>query len=251
MKNSLKMKTLLPLFLLLSCLAKAQEETSVLQFSASYGLQVPGGDLQERFGNNGITGLQVDWTLPSGWTAGLQASLLFGKNVREDVLAPLRDENGLLYGYGGAPANVLLRQRGQYYGLHLGYFFGRARAGRAARRGIMLQAGAGLLQHKIRIVPDPTNDFPQVAGNYAKGYDRLTNGLALRQSLGYRYLSNDRRINFQLEVEAFQGFTQNRRDWDIDLMATDNRARLDLLFGVRLSWILPFYPGASGDEIEY
>ena len=233
--------------------AKAQEagEVPALQFSAHYGFQLPAGDMKQRFGKNGMAGLQADLTFPSGWTLGLQTSLLFGKEIKEDVLALLRDENGFIYGYSGAPSTVLLRQRGQYYGFHLGWFFDFHHRVQARRSGLMLQAGAGLLQHKIRITADPNNPVPQIADPYVKGYDRLSNGPALRQSLGYRYLSKNRRINFHLEVEAYQAFTQSRRDWNIDQLLPGNQKRLDLLFGFRLSWILPFYLGESGDEIEY
>ncbi len=241
-------------FLLAFSPAKAQKsspEVPILQLSAHYGFQLPGGDMQQRFGSNGQAGLQADWTFPSGWTLGLQASLLFGKDVKEDVLSQLRDENGLIYGYNGAPATLLLRERGQYYGFHTGWLFKFPGKHRAGHGGLIFQVGTGLLQHKIRIAGDPTNPTPQIADPYAKGYDRLSNGAALRQSLGYRYLSDNRRINFQLEFEAYQAFTRNRRDWNIDQLAADHRERLDLLFGFRFSWILPFYIGESGDEIEY
>ncbi len=241
------------LLLFFQPLAEAQQYDNsgpILQIGLHYGYQWPGGNLRERFGNNGITGLQMDFTLPNGWTAGLQASLLFGKTVKTDVLAPLRDENGLIYNYDGAPANILLRERGQYYGLHLGYFF-RGKKPAGDQRGLSLQCGAGLLQHKLRITGDVGGVLPQLSGNYLKGYDRLTNGLALRQSLGYRYLNASRRINVAVELEAYQAFTQSRRDWNIDQMAADTQKRLDLLFGFKVSWILPLYIRENGDEIEY
>lgn len=243
------------LFLVLgSHLAKAQaveEQVPILQAGAHYGIQWPGGDLSARFGYNGFTGLQLDCSWPSGWTMGLQASLIFGKNVKEDVLAFLRDENGLIYGYAGAPSTVLLRERGQYYGFHLGYFLGAKRASGQTRKGLMFQAGIGLIQHKIRIISELNNEVLQLNAPYKQGYDRLSNGLGLRQSLGYRYLSANRRINFSVNLEAYQGFTQNRRNWNIDQMRMDTDQRLDLLFGIRINWILPFYLGESGDEIEY
>ena len=243
------------LLLLLFCfhLAKAQKYDNsgpILQIGIHYGFQWPGGDLQERFGNNGITGLQIDYSLPKGWTLGLQTSLLFGQNVKTDVLEPLRDENGLIYNYDGTPANVLMRERGQYYGLHLGYFF-RGKAPKGNQQGPVLQLGAGLLQHKVRIIGDVGGSIPQLSGEYLKGYDRLSNGLALRQSIGYRYLDARRRINLSIELEAYQAFTQSRRDWNIDQMAADTQKRLDLLFGFKLSWILPLYVAENADELEY
>jgi hypothetical protein len=96
------------------------------------------------------------------------------------------------------------------------------------------------LQHKIRIeVVD--NTIPQLFGDYKKGYDRLTNGIALSQYVGYFYMGNRRTVNFSLGLEIMEAFTKNRRDYNFDTMEKDDHLRMDLLIGLRLNWSIPFY----------
>jgi hypothetical protein len=111
--------------------------------------------------------------------------------------------------------------------------------------------GAGFLQHKVRIQDDPTRNVPQLSKEYKKGYDRLTNGWALTQFIGYQKLANDRRLNFFFGIESMQAFTAGRRSFNFDTQSTDNDNRIDLSFGFRAGWILPFYYGKGQDEISY
>src|SRR5688572_26799444 len=106
--------------------------------------------------------------------------------------------------------------------------------------GVYVLAGAGFMQHKIHY-EDVSRTASQLRGDYKKGYDRLTNGLALTQNLGYMYLAERRNINFFVQLEITEGFTQNRRDYNFDLMGPDNQKRLDLLYGIKLGWIFPVY----------
>ena len=96
------------------------------------------------------------------------------------------------------------------------------------------------MQHKIRIENDE-NQAKQISGDYVKGYDRLTNGFALMQYVGYQYLSNRRLVNFNLGVELYEGFTQNRRSYNFDEMRKDDTKRKDYLFGIRFGWVIPLY----------
>ncbi len=77
-----------------------------------------------------------------------------------------------------------------------------------------------------------------------KGYDRLSNGIGFTQSVGYLFLSNNRIANFFAGIEMNEAFTKNRRDFNYDQMKKDNQLRTDLLFGIRIGWILPLYKKA-------
>jgi hypothetical protein len=92
---------------------------------------------------------------------------------------------------------------------------------------------------------------PQLTGNYKKGYDRLTNGLAINEFIGYQMLSTNKRVNFYFGFEFTQGFTQSRRDFDFDTRSADTQKRFDSLMGIRAGWILPFYVGKGAAEIYY
>jgi hypothetical protein len=63
----------------------------------------------------------------------------------------------------------------------------------------------------------------------------------LSQFLGYHYMSNSRLANFLIGLEVVEGFTQGRRDLNYDTGTTDTEARFDLLYGVRIGWIVPLY----------
>jgi hypothetical protein len=58
-------------------------------------------------------------------------------------------------------------------------------------------------------------------------------------------------LNFLAGFEFYQGFTQGRRSFNFDTRSRESEKRLDLLFGVRLGWTLPFYVGENADEIQY
>ena len=85
-----------------------------------------------------------------------------------------------------------------------------------------------------------------LSGDYKKGYDRLTNGLTLKQFIGYQHLDPNLRLNFFAGFEFLEGFTRSRRDFDFDTRRKDQTDRLDLLWGFRVGLVLPFY--FSGDR---
>jgi len=58
-------------------------------------------------------------------------------------------------------------------------------------------------------------------------------------------------VNFYVGFEFNQAFTQSRRSFDYDRMAVDTLKRVDLLSGVRVGWILPFYIFDDPEEIFY
>ena len=115
---------------------------------------------------------------------------------------------------------------------------------------MLVNVGVGLIQHKIRIEVIG-NNIPQLSKEYKKGYDRLSNGLLLTQSVGYLYLSTNRLLNFYIGVECMEGFTQSRRSFDYDLMKQDTKKRLDVLYGGKIAWILPLYKKAPQSFYYY
>ncbi len=227
-----------------------QNKGNAILLTINYGNQFPQKDLQTRFGNNLTVGLNLEYlTDKQNFIFGLQSSLLFGSLVKENVLASLQNENGTIYNNNFSTATVDLRERGSYTGLYVGKLFGLLKDNN--RSGIRIQLGAGLLQHKIRIQLDPNSFVTELTTDGRKGYDRLTNGLALQQFIGYQHHSRNRLINFYAGFELIEGFTQNRRSINVDTGLTDTAERLDLLVGFRLGWTLPFYLSEKADTIFY
>jgi hypothetical protein len=165
---------------------------------------------------------------------------LFGGNIKDStsILNGLKTESGQIINSFGEYGTILLSERGFYAGAKFGKIL--PLFGPNPNSGIVVNLGVGLLQHQIRI-ENKDNNTPPVLGDYKKGYDRLTNGLSLRQFIGYQHLDNKNIFNFYIGIEAYQAFTQSRRDFDFDTMQRDDTKRKDFLFGLRAGWILPIY----------
>jgi hypothetical protein len=207
----------------------------------SYGAYLPGGNLVNRFGWNSALCIHTDVKFKSKILFGLGGKFLFGNKIKENVLSLLYTSDGQIIDQNGNYAIVLTQQRGFTVDAYAGYLL--TKFGPNLNSGILFTAGAGFMQHKIRI-EHKLNPIPALEGDYIKGYDRLTNGVMLHQFIGYQYLSNKRLVNFFVGIDLMQGFTMNRRSYNFDTMETDNTKRIDLLFGLRAGWILPLYARA-------
>lgn len=243
--------TLLSFFLFcISFQSFGQNNGGALLLTVSYGNQFPQKDMLARFGNNLSVGLNLEYlTEKQNFIFGIQSSLIFGNLVKENVLSSLENENGIIYNNNFSNATIDLRERGSYNGAYVGKLFGLLKENK--RSGIRIQLGVGLLQHKVRIQSDPNSFVTELTKSRLKGYDRLTNGLALQQFVGYQHHSKNRLINFYAGFELIEGFTKNRRSVNVDTGITDTTERLDLLVGFRLGWTLPFYIGEKSDTIFY
>lgn len=223
------------------------EFPSAWLFSINYAVQFPGGNLSERFGTNTNIGMTTEYlTKKSSIILGIEGNYLFGGNVKEQVLSNLL-YNNIIYGRDKAVASIGLKERGFYAGLFVGKLFSFSKN---QRSGLRCTFGSGLLQHQIRL-QDNNETVPQITGDYKKGYDRLTNGLALNQFIGYQLISKSRRVNFYIGLEFTEGFTQSRRDYNFDTMQADSAKRIDLLYGIRAGWTLPLSFNENPDTIWY
>ncbi len=228
----------------------ARNKGNLITVNAAYSLQLPQGDMQDRFGQNLAAGLGVDYiTAKSNIILGVHGDFLFGANVKEDVIASLRNDEGNIIANDKGITDIVLRQRGLHLNAHVGKIF--ALSKRNKRSGIRFTVGAGLLQHKVRIQDEPQRFVPQLSQEYKKGYDRLSNGLALSQFLGYQWISLDGRMNLHLGVEVIEAFTKSRRSFNFDTMMPDDTQRFDMLLGFKLNYSLPFYLSKSADDIIY
>lgn len=227
---------------------KAVNEGDLLLFRVGYAYQQPAADLSQRFGSSFSLNAGFDFITSKNLIFGIESQLFFGSNVKEDVLVNLRTEQGFIIANDRDPADLQLRERGLYFGGHVGKLFG---MGKNPRSGIRVTLGAGWMQHQIRIQDDPFKQVAALNDAYRFGYDRLVNGLAFRQFVGYQILSMDGRLNFYTGIEIFEGLGKGRRDiqFDTRMPATENR--FDLLIGLRLAWTLPFYMNRNAEDIYY
>ena len=211
----------------------------------SVGGHLPAGDLADRFGANASLGGGVEFINAHNWIYGLEGAFLFGSRVKEDPLYILRTPSGDIIGNDRNIATTRVQERGVYVGATVGKLltFSEKRAG------LRLTLSGGWNQHSIRVLDD-TRTVVQIRGDYKKGYDRLSGGPALQQFVGWQHLGHGRDVSWLIGFEFNQAFTETLRDWDFSEMKKLEGRRLDLRFGVRLAWTLPFYVGNS-EEIYY
>jgi len=238
---------ILATFLLLTCSVFAQEDEKDTYkyrrgflFPFSYKIQLPAADLAQRFGTNFSIGSGVHLKSEQNWIYGIEASYLFGSVIRQESLlnSYLYHNTGFIIDNTGRPANVVFNERGWTATIRIGKLLPLHPTNKES--GLILQGGIGILQHQLQVDLRGYN-VPLLEGPYLAGIDRLSNGISLVQNIGYLHLDSRRLINFAISFEAYQAFTRNRRIYNFDEGRTDQDLRVDLLFGVRFTWILPVY----------
>jgi len=237
--------------LLLPFFASAQElvkeQKNALLFHVNYGIHIPGADMAKRYGSSFAIGGGLEYKLKSDFFIGGDYGYLYGKSVKEPIAFNLYNNKAEIVGIDNHLANLTIRQRGYLASVKVGKLF---RPWYNKNAALKVSLGGGVMQHKVRVVDD-YNVMPQITDDYLKGYDRLTNGLMVQEYIGYQYLSNNRRINFSAGVLLSQGFTKSVRGFNYDTGLFDNKKRLDLLNGIQVSWILPFYFNDYSEDIIY
>lgn len=244
------MKGLLVLFVCYCSVSVAQIDSAVNVplVSIHIGGDLPGGNLHQRFGPDLCAGGAFLFKAKSNWLCGMESSYFFGRNVKEDVLSQMRSENGNIIDNEGRPADLRVTERGLYVHLVFGRVFKLWSSN--PNSGLMVYAGAGAMQHKINLY-DAQQKIAAVKGDLKHGYDRLSAGFSMSQFVGYLFLSENRLTNFYFGFEAVEGFTQSLRKINYDTGLPDTQKRFDMLYGLRVGWILPLYKRKPYDYYYY
>lgn len=203
------------------------------------GAQFPQFDMADRFKNNYSVNGSFLIKDKKNWIFGFDASFIYNDEIKEEgVLSRIMTPDGGVINLAGEYADVFLQQRGFTFHVKGGKQW--PILGPNPNCGFFATAGVGMLQHKVRIL-DVQSTSASLSGDYKKGYDRMANGICLQQSIGYRYLSNNRLINFYISIDAMQGFTQGRRTFNFDTLEPGTEKRRDDLIGFRAGWIIALY----------
>ena len=242
------------LFAIFAMSANAQiKDTSIniWQCEVNYSYIFSLSDMRATYGKNPSTmGVGLSFKTKFNAIFGFEGSYLWGgytENEGESILQGLMTASGNIINQHGQYGSVLLTQSGFYVGAKVGYVFAFKKPN--PNSGIVLNVGAGLLQHHIRI-ENRGNNTPPVLGDYKKGYDGLRNGIATRGFIGYQYLSNKKLVNFYGGVEFYYAWTKSCRNYDFNLWGKDNTQYRDAMIGIRIGWILPVYRH-NPDEYYY
>jgi hypothetical protein len=213
-----------------------------------YTYQMPLGDMKDRFSDNSSVGVGLFYKSKSNWMVGLEYNALFGTKVIEnDIFSNLMGNTGALINTDGQFASVRLFERGFNAFAKVGKIFP---FNLNQNSGLMVQFGVGALQHKIKMEFDEFT-LPQLAGDNYKGYDRLTNGMAIYNFVGYQHLDKKHRLDFYIGADLTTGFTQNRRSWNWDTQEQDKTKRVDMLFGFKFGLLIPIYRKQLEDNMMF
>ncbi|MDP2175104.1 MAG: hypothetical protein Q8K70_04250 [Bacteroidota bacterium] len=210
----------------------------------SYGRHIPGGDLGKRFGGSNTVGIYGAYKFNKNWVISANIATHFSSSVKESgILDSITGTYGELLDVNGNFSEVRLYQRGYLWHVDFGKIIPINKLN--LNSGIMVTVGAGMMEHKIRMYFQ-RNVLPQLEGDYAKGYDRLSNGLLLRTFIGYQRIDPEQSLNFFAGVDYIHGFTKNRRAVNFDTRVSETKRRNDLLLGFKIGIMISIQGKAAG-----
>lgn len=207
--------------------------------SLGYGGHLPMADLEDRFGR--ALQFSIGGILPVFNKGEVQARFAygFGNRVKEDVLAGLRNRDGFIFGSDKFPADIQQKYRSTFSAILIA-----RKLGKTPLHEVVVGLGPSYLTHKIRVQPDPQQQVPQINGDYRKGYDRLTAGFGITESVSYRYHSPSDAFHLEIAVFSLQHRTQHLRSHDFASVISGTltpltRSRTDIISGVEVRWLIP------------
>lgn len=209
----------------------------------------PGADLSKRFGAMFNFGAGIDYKFGKNIYVGAEGAFIFGPKAKEtDHIKNTLAGSGLIITDEGALDDVNLSMRGAIVKATAGksFYFNKQKPS----NGLLLKFGVGYLQHRILIDVDK-RITPQLSGDYAKGYDRLSRGFLLSQYIGLVKLEKGKYVNLSLGFEMTEAFTKNARPHDFYLNQKLTDKKIDLMFGIKMTWMIPVYTGETTTNDYY
>ncbi len=207
---------------------------------AAYGFHMLGGDIALQYGPSSTLGAGLGLKTNKNIYYGIEYNYLWGGKVKngDEIIKEILTHDGQIIGQDGQNAIFQYMLRGHTLWGHVGKLFPVVSPN--PNSGILLRLGIGYIQHRM-FVSVQDNTALQLKDDYKKGYDRLTDGFGLTQSIGYLFLGDSRMWNFYGGFEFSQGFTKNRRDINFDTREKDNSSHIDLFYGFKIGWVIPLY----------
>jgi hypothetical protein len=244
---------LIVLIAFLNCiyLLEAQNKTEPEKMTfiyTTYALQIPGGDMADRFGINSDFGGGIGYKTKKNWIYSLDATIIFGNKLKEDPLEGIVTKHGQIIDMYGSYAPVAENERG----LQIKMGFGRIIPVKKSNvnSGILIKGALGYIQHRIAI-SNSENSTPQIEGEYIYGYDRFCNGISVNEFIGWQQFGEKRPIHFMIGFEFTQAFTQNQRTWDFATNSKLKKNRIDLLNSLKIAIFIPIKQRNSTQYFYY
>ena len=247
-------KVFIIVYLISSILVAQEKNTSPekdhsILLSINHAIQMPYGDIEDRFGYNSDISSTLIYKTSNNWMINLEGGFLFGGNVKEDDIFDAIDGNdGQLINPVGEIPTIRLFERGGHLDLSVGKYF--TLKNKKNESGFVASIGSGYMYHKI-LIETITSELPQLNSELLKGYDRLCGGLLIKQFIGYFFFSNSNNIRFLIGLEAIQGFTKDLRGYNYTTQKYVNTKRQDYLFGFKYGLIIPLKKRRTGKYYYY
>jgi len=221
---------------------------TIPMFTVSYARQWTGANLANRFGFNNNIGGSFAFKTKNQWYFGFKGNFIWGGNVKQSnilnditTLNSIFDNNNklvkqelLAISDNGSLIEIFLDERGSSFFLIGGRLFNVFAPNKNS--GILTYGGVGTLHHQISI--KYKGNVPALTDDLKKGYDRLSFGIALNGFVGYLFMSKNRLLNFYGGFDYTQGWTKSLRKYNYDTQSVDNKTNMDILYGIRLGWII-------------
>ncbi|MEN9522591.1 MAG: hypothetical protein RL065_968 [Bacteroidota bacterium] len=218
-----------------------------LCFSIDAGYQIPTGNMYNRFGDSKSIGFTTFYKTKSNFFIGATADYFFGKNVKEkDLFKNISTPDNNIITAEGSYAEIRLYERGYFIGPTFGYKSKLLSKNRNS--GLSFWLSTGFFEHKIKILGD---NLYQLSPSYKVGYDRLTNGFALKPAIYYFNISRTHLVNYRIGIEFLAGFTQGQRNINFDTGLSGRERRFDGMINLKACWFLPKFLYGGNREITY
>ena len=215
-------------------------------FSPHYAYHIPGSDLKSRFTNFSAIGLGVDYKFKNNFMIGLDYDWMFSNKINEvGTFSEITSTSEQIIDKNGDFSVIQLNMKGHLSTVNFSYLLNLVKD--EPNSGLVVTLGSGLMLHRIDIISSQVT-IPQLNGEYEKGYDKLTYGLATKQFVGYQYSVQKNKYRFRVGVEFNQGFTQGRRTWDFNANASGLDKRFDTTTAFKFGIIVPVYTKDADDE---
>ena len=208
---------------------------SFLLLRVGGGFYLTGADLAKGFPQFASLPTGLYFKSARNLTLGINHTPFWGNKVSyNNLFGDMLGPSGEILDQNGFPTIIRYYMRGNSTTLTAGKLLG-GKPGKPRQFEIAL--GAGFMQHFVKMQFD-AGRTPQLEGEYAKGYDRLTNGLQLVQHFRWHYL-NPETISLFAGLDISQGFTKNRRSWNYGDHGPDKDLHFDFYTGISAGIIIP------------
>lgn len=208
---------------------------TIPMINISYAYQWAGAEMADRFGSNHNIGASFIVKTKNNWVYGLKGSFLWGGKVNDTrVLRNIITSDGFVIDNEGRLTDIHLGERGSSFFLIGGRMINKLAPNKNS--GFILYGGLGMLQHKISI--KFKDDIASLTDEHKKGYDRFSLGYALNGFVGYLYMSKNRLLNFFGGFDYTYGKTKSLRKFNYDTQETDTEEHTNILYGIRVGWII-------------